>query len=357
MAKKAEKTKPTGSLRDRLLATSTIDTTEIFADSKFNIEDFSPTDIPALNIILSGEVKGGVSPGLTQFAAPSKHFKSNFGLQCCKAFMDKHKDAIMLFYDCEFGITKNYVESADIDPSRIITTKFKTIEELRGDIANQLNSIDDGDKVIILIDSIGNMASAKECKDAEEGNSAADMTRAKVSKSLFRIATSSIRIKGIPLIAINHTYRTMEMFSTDKVSGGTGNYYSANGIFFIGRRQIKNSAGKELGFTFTLRPDKSRFIREKGISVGINVHWDTGIQKFSGLVDMAMDAGLVIKPKNGYYSPVNPETGEVSEKQYKEIDMNTSEEFWKDILDSKQFQDYLDTNVKIGTSKVVSNKT
>lgn len=198
------------SLLSKLRKSTTLEYTEIMEDSDiFNNKDMIPTLIPGLNIAYSASVDGGLSSGLHVWAGPSRHFKSLFCLLSAAAYLNKYEDAVMLFYDNEFGSPKSYFKSADIDPKRVIHSPFLSLEDLRTDISNQLNQINRGDKVIIVVDSLGMAASNKEIKDAEEGSEKADMTRAKVNKSLFRIVTPHLRIKDIPMIVVQHTYKEM----------------------------------------------------------------------------------------------------------------------------------------------------
>ena len=153
--------------------------------------------------------------------------------------------------------------------------------------------------MIVVVDSVGNLASKKEVEDALEGKSVADMTRAKQMKSLFRMITPHLTIKDIPAIVVNHTYKEIGMFPKDIVSGGTGIYYSADNIFIIGRQQEKT--GSEItGYNFIINVEKSRYVREKS-KIPIEVSFEGGISKWSGLLDMAMESGHVVKPKVGWY--------------------------------------------------------
>ena len=168
------------SLLDKLKKTSTVKSTAVLSDSAlFNKKDMVPTDVPVLNIALSGSIDGGLTPGLTVLAGPSKHFKSNLALLMAHAYMKKYDDAVCLLYDTEFGITPEYLESMGVDPARCIHTPIEHVEQLKFDITKQLEEIDKGDKVIIVIDSVGNLASKKELEDALDGKSVADMSRAK----------------------------------------------------------------------------------------------------------------------------------------------------------------------------------
>lgn len=208
-------------LLDKIKKNSTIKDTAILAQSKFfTKKDMVPTAIPAINVALSGRLDGGLTPGLTMWAGPSKHFKTMFSLIMAKSYMDKYPDAVMLFYDSEFGTPQNYFESLSIDMQRCVHTPITDVEQLKFDIMQQLNNLERGDRVIILVDSIGNLASKKEVEDALEGKSAADMSRAKQLKSLFRMVTPHLTIKDIPMVVVNHTYKTLELYSKDVVGGG-----------------------------------------------------------------------------------------------------------------------------------------
>ena len=195
---------------DKLKKNSKIKTTEVLSQSKFFTEkDMTPTDVPMVNVALSGSVDGGVTPGLTVLAGPSKHFKTSFALLMAGAYLEKNPDAIMLFYDSEFGSPQSYFEQFGIDTSRILHTPIVNVEELKFDLINQLEEISRDDKVIIVIDSIGNLASKKELDDAINEKSVADMSRAKALKGLFRMATPYLTMKAIPMLAVNHTYRSI----------------------------------------------------------------------------------------------------------------------------------------------------
>jgi RecA/RadA recombinase len=210
------------SLIDKLKKNSTIKDTAILTESKFfGVKDLIQTAVPALNVALSGRLDGGLTPGLTVFAGPSKHFKTAFSLMLAKSYLDKYDDAVVLFYDSEFGTPQAYFDTFDIDKSRVVHTPITDVEQLKHDSMSQLNSIERGDHVIIIVDSVGNLASKKEVEDALEGKSVADMSRAKQLKSLFRMVTPHLTIKDIPMVVVNHTYKEIGLYPKDILSGGT----------------------------------------------------------------------------------------------------------------------------------------
>jgi len=197
---------------------------------------------------------------------------------------------------------------------------------------------------MVVIDSIGNIASKKEIDDAENMKSVADMTRAKALKGLFRMITPFLTLKDIPLLAVNHTYQTQEMFSRAVVSGGTGVMYSANDVWIIGRRQEKT--GTEIsGYHFIINIEKSRFVKEKS-KIPISVSWDGGIEKWSGLLDLALETGYVVKPKNGWYMAMNPATQEELSGNLRAAQTMT-EEFWTKVFSSTDFETAIENRYKV----------
>ena len=209
------------SLLDRIRKNSTIKDTEVLSKSKFfNAKDMIQTTVPMINVALSGRLDGGLTPGLTVFAGPSKHFKTAFSLLLAKAYMDKYDDSVVLFYDSEFGSPQSYFDSFGIDTQRVVHTPITDIEQLKHDAMAQLSNIERGDHLIIIVDSVGNLASKKEVEDALDGKSVADMSRAKQLKSLFRMITPHLTLKDIPMIVVNHTYKEIGLYPKDIVSGG-----------------------------------------------------------------------------------------------------------------------------------------
>lgn len=325
------------SLMERLKKNSKIKETASLLESKFfESKEQIVTDVPAINIALSGSLDGGLQSGLTVVAGPSKHFKSSICLVMAAAYQKKYDDGVILFYDSEFGSPQSYFEAFGVDTNRVIHTPITDIEQLKFDIMSQLQELKKGDHVMILIDSIGNLASKKEVEDALNEKAVADMSRAKQLKSLFRMVTPHLTMKDLPMVAINHTYQTLEMYSKAQISGGTGILYSANDAWIISRSQEKD--GTELsGYTFTINIEKSRRVKEKS-KIPLTVMFDGGITRYSGLLDLALEAGIVIKPSMGWFQKVDPQTGEVLEGKYRAKDTDTAE-FWEPLLKSKEFND------------------
>jgi len=333
------------SIMDKLKKNSKVDYTSILADSKFfNDKDMVPTNVPMINVALSGSMDGGLAPGLTVLAGPSKHFKTSFALIMASAYLKKYEDAVLLFYDSEFGSPQAYFENFDIDTSRVLHTPITNVEELKFDMISQLEGLERGDKVVVIIDSVGNLASKKELEDAINEKSVADMSRAKALKGLFRMVTPYLNMKDIPLLAVNHTYMEIGLFPKDVVSGGTGIYYSADNIWILGRQQDKQ--GTEIkGYHFVINVEKSRYVKEKS-KIPISVSWDGGVEHWSGLLDVAMSGNYVSKPSPGWYCRIDKSTGELVEPKVREKD-TLNEKFWKPIIEETDFKQYVTNKYSI----------
>ena len=327
------------SIMDKLKSNSKIKESQILSESKFFTEaDMVSTDVPMINVALSGSMDGGLAPGLTVLAGPSKHFKTSFGLIMASAYLKKYKDSVLLFYDSEFGSPQSYFENFDIDTNRVLHVPITNVEELKFDIVGQMEQLDRKDKVIIMIDSIGNLASKKELEDAINEKSVADMSRAKALKGLFRMCTPYLNMKDIPLVAVNHTYQEIGLFPKAIVSGGTGIYYSADNIWILGRQQDKKGTDIQ-GYHFVINVEKSRYVKEKS-KIPITVSWEGGVQKYSGLLDVALETGHVVKPSAGWYQRIG------DDKKVRH-DETLQKEFWDPIFEGTEFRNVIQHRYKI----------
>jgi len=336
---------------DKLKKNSKTKESSILSESIFfNEKEMTSTPVPMVNVALSGSIDGGISPGLTVLAGPSKHFKTSFALLMASSYLNAHPDSVLLFYDSEFGSPQSYFELFGIDTSRVLHTPVTDVEKLKFDLVGQLEQLDRKDDVIIVIDSIGNLASKKELDDAINEKSVADMSRAKALKGLFRMATPYLAMKNIPLLAINHTYKEMGLFPKEIVGGGTGIYYSADNIWILGRRQNKKGTDV-VGYDFVINVEKSRYVKEKS-KIPITVMWDGGVAQYSGLLEVALAGGYVVKPSMGWYAAVDQKTGEIGGKV--RLDATFEEEFWTPILENTDFKEFVKKQYTIGYKSILN---
>jgi hypothetical protein len=318
------------------LRKNTILKPEILKNSRYFIEgQFIKTDVPLLNLAMSGKLDGGLPRGILQIAAPPKHFKTNFMIEIIKGFQIQNagKDSLVVLYDSELGSTPSYFEKAGIDTSKIDHRPIRSVEELKTDCANLMNDISEGDNVLICVDSIGMLRSDKETQDAIDNKSTADMTRAKQLKSFFRIITGESAIKQIPIVIVNHSYQTMELYSKEVAAGGRGAQYAAHTLLFITKAQENEKEdGKNVlsGFRFTLRAGLSRYVKENA-SFPVSVYFGDGVNRYSGLFDFALEFGILKTEKQGWYIVPG------DEKQKRRAEIEEDSDFMESLLANKEF--------------------
>jgi hypothetical protein len=314
----------------------------IISKSKFFDEpDYVTTDFPALNVAMSGKIDGGLVSGLTVVAGESRTFKSCMCLNYVSAYLNKYPDGICLFYDSEFGTPEDYLRSFNIDVDRVVHIPIEHVEQLKFDLVSKLEKIEKGDRVIVFVDSIGNVASKKELDDAVDEKAVADMSRARAIKSFFRIITPKLKLKDIPCLAVAHVYKEMGLFPKTIISGGSGIMYSANTAFVITKAQDKKGTDLK-GFKFTINIEKSRFVNEKA-KIPLNVSFDEGIYKHSGMLDWALESGHIVKPSNGWYS----EKG--SDAKVREADTPS---LLEKLIDDSDFAGFVEQKYKLGAKQL-----
>ena len=90
--------------------------------------------------------------------------------------------------------------------------------------------------------------------------------------------------------------------------------------------------------------EKSRYVREKS-KIPVEVTYEGGISKWSGLLDVALEGGFVVKPSNGWYS----RKGEDDKYRLKDT---YNKEFWLPILTKKEFREYVEDNYKVNATNL-----
>ena len=130
------------------------------------------------------------------------------------------------------------------------------------------------------------------------------------------------------------------------VTHNTGVIYSADWAFIVGRSQEKSSDEIE-GYKFTINVEKSRYVREKA-KLPFTVYYDSGISKWSGMLDIALEHGYVTKPKNGWYTRPSVE----NDKLFREKETRAAE-FWKPIMTQTDFPEKVEKAYAIGLVKMM----
>jgi len=327
-------------------------------------EGVAVTDSPELNIALRGDaLEGGVGTDMVMLVGDSRTFKTNFLLMAGAAWQREYPEAIFVFFDSENGATEEMLDNAGIDKTRFFHIPVMNVEELHLEsmsIFTKLNFAEDN--IFVGVDSLGNLASKEEVTAGENGELKADAgRRAKAVTSWFRSITPYVKNFGIPMWIINHAYDGPGNSYSLNIGGGKKATFSPDIIWNITRSQIKDdtkSTDLVAGYSFNIRLEKSRYIKEK-VKIPIIVTFDGGVMTHSGLLDIALELGYCAKPKNGWFCKVDMETGEVLDSDHpngKNFRRSATEnpEFWEDIFRDTDFNEAIKRKFKLDSKALMA---
>lgn len=330
----------TGSLMSRMLKNAgqyaAILTTSPFAEKKV----LCSTNVPMINVMLSGKLDGGLKAGLTQVVGDSRTFKSVFCLVQVKAYLDEYPDAVCILLDNEFG-SAQYFSTVGIDTDRVIHCPVTDVEALKNTVMTMLEGIGPGDKMIFFLDSLSQLASLKETEDAIEGKVVADMTRAKMINSFFRMVTPRFVMKDLPFLFINSFYEDISNKYADKLlKSGKQAFLSSDTIVFVTRSQVKEKGEELRGWSFNYRIMKSRTIKEQS-KFELEVLYDGGININSGLFELALESGFIVSPKQGWYLIKLPGMIDKKETNVRKSDIEDNQAFFDALVKNNDFASYV----------------
>lgn len=138
------------------------------------------------------------------------------------------------------------------------------------------------------------------------------------------------------------------------ISHNTGSYYGSDNIWIIGRQQEKDD-GEIAGYHFVINVEKSRYVKEKS-KIPITVSFEGGINRWSGLFDVAVEGKFISATKKGWYALVDQETGEVTEKNFRASDVINNKQFWLDLFKTTKFNQYLESKYKLSHGKILKDE-
>ena len=239
-----------------------------------------------LNACVSGSLFGGWPNNRScSIAGPSGTGKTYLILNSVKRAIDMGYNVI--FYDSEAAVDRELMKKFGIDTNKVNYQPINTVQEFRTSVTSITSRMQEAKragaelpKVMIILDSAGNLATMKEIEDAKSGSEKSDMTRSKVLKSIFRIIMTPMADLKIPFLFTNHTYQTQDFISRQVAGGGTGPEYAASIVLFLNKAQLKEGAEKT-GIIVTAKPNKNRFAKPQPIK--FHLHYTKGMNPYVGL--------------------------------------------------------------------------
>jgi RecA/RadA recombinase len=335
----------TGSIKDafKVLEELNPEATFLSENSLSSVNEWVNTGSYALNSIISGSPFKGIPMGrITGFSGPSGCGKT---LILNKIASNAQKKGLnVVYFDTESALDKDTAERLGCDVSKIKHCPIEIIEDCRNQIVKFLKAVVDNKlqgKFIIIIDSLGNLVSAREAKVIEDQKDSADMgSKAVAYKSMLRAITHATSKANCPVLFSNHTYdNPASLYPTlvKSQAGGSGPLYMSSVLVQMSTKQEKASKldnknaveestaiSKDVnGLTLRFVTTKNRFVTPF-LETELYLNFKTGLAKYSGLLEIAEAYGVL--EKQGHRYAFNGE----SLGFYK--DFRDNNEVWEKIL-------------------------
>lgn len=266
-----------------------------------DVGGFIDTGSMMFNALLSGSLHGGMADNkIIALAGEAATGKTYFTIGILAQFLRNNPEGVVLYFDTEQAVTSDMFKSRGVDPKRVAVFPVATVEEFRHQaitiVDNYLEQEESSKKpMMIVLDSLGMLSTSKEINDTAEGKEVRDMTRAQVIKSTFRVLTLKLGKAKIPMIMTNHTYSIVGAYvPTSEMGGGTGLKYAASTIVYLSKKKDKDNSGDIVGNIINCKLYKSRFTKENK-TIGVKLNYETGLDRYYGLVDLALESGVFSK--------------------------------------------------------------
>ena len=266
---------------------------------------FIDTGSYIFNALVSGSIFGGI-PGnkITALAGESSTGKTYFCLGVVQHFLESNPDAGVIYFESESAISKQMIESRNIDASRMMIVPITTVQEFRTQSIRILDKYLSQDQktrkpLMFVLDSLGMLSTTKEVEDAEAGKETRDMTRAQIVKSIFRVLTLKLGKANVPLLVTNHTYDVVGSYiPTKEMGGGSGLKYAASTIIYLSKKKEKDQS-EVVGNLIKAKTAKARLTRENK-EVTTRLFYEKGLDPYYGLLELGEKYEIFTKVGNRY---------------------------------------------------------
>ena len=265
---------------------------------------FVDTGSYIFNGLVSGSIYGGIpSNKITAIAGESSTGKTFFCLSIVKNYLEMDPAAGVIYFESESAISRDMIESRNIDSKRMVLVPVTTVQEFRHQAIKILDKYlaqpeEERKPMMFVLDSLGMLSTTKEVEDTEAGKDTRDMTRAQVVKSIFRVLTLKLGKANVPMLVTNHTYDVVGAYiPTKEMGGGSGLKYASSTIIYLSKKKEKD--GKEVvGNIIKAKTAKSRLTKENA-DAEIRLYYDErGLDKYYGLLELGEKHGVFTRKGN-----------------------------------------------------------
>ena len=306
------------------------------------------TNYISVNLLLSGKIKGGIKKGsISMIAAGSGWGKSMIGYAVLKSAQDSGMNCFIV--DTENSVNYELLTKLGINMKEVgvfgPTNRIPKIKQFITKLMSGL-TLDEARNTFLLFDSWGPIIEEQVIEKAEQASSAVNMSSAKFKNELANLLLSA----GFTTLVMNHVYASLEMYGDPyKIPGGMRIIFNAENIMLGSSTKKEKDKDKNiLGKVITAGVAKGRSAKEFVKTQYLILHAG-GISPYYGLLDEAIDCGIVYKPKPGYYArigydvQVDKETGELGkpDRVWKESELYCAK-FWIPLYKDETFRHYVE---------------
>lgn len=283
--------------------------------------DWVSTGNHALNYLISGDFNKGIPLGkVTVFAGESGAGKSYI----CSGNIIRHaqeQGIYVVLIDSENALDKDWLQKlgVDTDEDKLLRLSMAMIDDVAKTISKFMADLkaipeEERPKVLFVVDSLGMLLTPTDVNQFEAGDMKGDMGRKpKALTSLVRNCVNMFGAYNIGLVATNHTYASQDMFDPDdKISGGQGFIYASSIVVAMKKLKLKededgNKISDVTGIRAACKVMKTRYAKPFE-AVQVKIPYATGMNPYSGLVDLFEKQGLLKKDGNRLaYTKLNGE--------------------------------------------------
>jgi recombination protein RecA len=273
--------------------------------------DWISTGNHALNYLISGDFNKGVPLGkVTVFAGESGSGKSYI----CSGNLVRHaqqQGIFVVLVDTENALDEDWLKALGVDTAedKLLKLNMAMIDDVAKTISEFMKNYktlpaDDKPKVLFIIDSLGMLLTPTDVNQFEAGDMKGDMGRKpKALTSLVRNCVNMFGSHNVGLVATNHTYASQDMFDPDdKISGGQGFIYASSIVVAMKKLKLKedddgNKISEVRGIRSACKVMKTRYAKPFE-SVQVKIPYETGMNPYSGLLDLFEKANILTKEGN-----------------------------------------------------------
>lgn len=309
---------------------------------------FISTGCLSINLLFSGKLYGGIPRGQVSMIAADSALGKSFVANKVIRNAQRQYDMDAALIDTEFAYSESFASTIGVNTDRMVVIQNNQLEEVQTLVVNMLEDLDrsEREKLILVIDSWGNVNTSKAVKDAKDGKDVSDMTAAKKKNSFARILTGL----GCTVLIVNHVISTMDQYNPLAVGGGKGAYFACSSIVMC-TSKARSKDGDEIdGAIITAKVQKGRYAVEHS-KLKYMIKHDGGIHPYYGILEDALAGGFVTKPKQGWYS--RPCVKDDKSWREKTIWAN-AEEFWKPLLEDDKFHEYFERRYSFKHNSIAS---